>query len=168
MNFWPFIRKKRRKPPLERNGERTITRRMKDQCGLDDIFKSLPKLQAISLGCRETGNYSEAHGAHVCTDGWICVMDEFAAYLLIGEGHSDFFFTLNRKDERVPCTVILHEYAHIIAAETYHHHSAEWEGQYARLCINFDVEQPPGINMYSGQWGEGYLERLGINDPTQT
>ncbi len=116
----------------------------------------LPKLRFVSWGCSETGRYSEVTRAHV-HDGGICVLERNV--------RPEMLLNINSDDRLVPATLTLHEYAHIIAPNEYHHHGLLWQAAYRELCSDFKME--PGIvDCDAGDWSVpiGTFEALEQSD----
>ena len=121
----------------------TITRNARDKGGLAPMFDMLPKLRYVSFRCADTGRLGIKHDAHT-HDAGICILQDSVSIPQL--------FDLDGDDELTPCSKMLHEYAHILTDDTYHHHGIKWQNTYVQLCDEFGLSAG-SVDRMAGDWG---------------
>ena len=127
----------------------TITSQSQDKLFFGPLFDMLPNLEFIGFPCVDTNRHAVIFDAHT-HDGGICVLDP--------ELGLEAVYDTNPGGLLVPSTKMLHEYAHIVAPEEYHHHGILWQTAYAALCDHFGMEPETSPDRFAGEWGQ--LEEL--------
>ena len=125
---------------------RGISRKASDKKGLDELFEMLPELPGVNFKCIVPTPEGIVAHTHI-HDKWVCVKQKNVK--------SENLYSTNLDGYKVPCTTMLHEYAHVLddATEAKHAHGEKWQGILKELYIRFDIPYPSEFNIGTGEWG---------------
>lgn len=123
---------------------------------LAPLFEALPELAALNLHSTRCGSNGELAHAHYVTKT-VCI---------IGKELRGRISTVWDADLGIPTSLMLHEYAHLLAGiqkkqRCYLHHHAEWRRVFGELLDNFGLYLGPRLYTHSGEAGSqvAYLKK---------